>query len=72
MKFISQQLEKALSIEKQKLPEPLNKFSLQYFPVLTADSKKIIFVKRDGVKNFEHEDLFISNYSEEKQVWSES
>jgi outer membrane protein OmpA-like peptidoglycan-associated protein len=71
MKFISQQLEKALSIEKQKLPEPLNKFSLQYFPVLTADSKKIIFVKRDGVKNFEHEDLFISNYSEEKQVWSE-
>lgn len=71
MRFIRQQLEKALSIEKQKLPEPLNKFSLQYFPVLTADSKKIIFVKRDGLKNFEHEDLFTSNFSEEDQLWSE-
>jgi outer membrane protein OmpA-like peptidoglycan-associated protein/tetratricopeptide (TPR) repeat protein len=71
MKFISHQLEKALSIEKEKLSEPLNGFSLQYFPVLTADSKKIIFVKRDGLKNFEHEDLFTSNFSEEDQLWSQ-
>jgi outer membrane protein OmpA-like peptidoglycan-associated protein/tetratricopeptide (TPR) repeat protein len=71
MKFISLQLEKALSIEKEKLSEPLNGFSLQYFPVLTADSKKIIFVKRDGLKNFEHEDLFTSNFSEEDQLWSQ-
>ena len=70
MRFISQQLEKSLAIEKQKLPEPLNQFPLQYFPVLTADSKRIIFVKRDGIKNFEHEDLFTSNFSEEEQLWS--
>jgi outer membrane protein OmpA-like peptidoglycan-associated protein/tetratricopeptide (TPR) repeat protein len=71
MRFIGEQLKKSLSIKKQKLPEPLNKFSLQYFPVLTADSKKIIFVKRDGLKNFEHEDLFISRFSEEDSLWSE-
>ncbi|MCL6261137.1 OmpA family protein [Aquiflexum sp. TKW24L] len=71
MRFIGEQLEKSLSIKKEKLPEPLNQFSLQYFPVLTADSKKIIFVKRDGLKNFEHEDLFISRFSEEDSLWSE-
>ncbi|MCH6200564.1 OmpA family protein [Aquiflexum sp. LQ15W] len=71
MRFIGEQLEKSLSIEKQKLPDPLNGFSLQYFPVLTADSKRIIFVKRDGLKNFEHEDLFTSYFSEEENLWSQ-
>lgn len=68
--FLDKQFEKVLSIEKEILPDPLNQFKLQYFPVLTADSKKIIFVKRDGLQNHEHEDIFVSYYSEEDSIWS--
>jgi len=69
--FLENQLKNVLLIEKEILPEPLNQFKLQYFPVLTADSKKIIFVKRDGLQNFEHEDIFVSYFSEEEQIWSQ-
>lgn len=68
--FIKEELKKGLSIVKEKLPEPLNSFPLQYFPVLTADSKKIIFVKRDGLRDFEHEDLFMSYFSDSEEKWS--
>jgi outer membrane protein OmpA-like peptidoglycan-associated protein len=71
IRFLENQLENILLIEKEILPEPLNQFKLQYFPVLTADSKKIIFVKRDGLQNFEHEDIFVSYFSEVKQTWSQ-
>jgi outer membrane protein OmpA-like peptidoglycan-associated protein/tetratricopeptide (TPR) repeat protein len=71
IRFLENQLENVLLIEKEILPEPLNQFKLQYFPVLTADSKKIIFVKRDGLQNFEHEDIFVSYFSEVKQTWSQ-
>ncbi|WP_194976008.1 OmpA family protein [Aquiflexum lacus] len=71
VRFLQNQMQNVLAIEKEILPEPLNQFQLQYFPVLTADSKKIIFVKRDGLQNFEHEDIFVSYFSEEQQIWSD-
>jgi outer membrane protein OmpA-like peptidoglycan-associated protein len=64
--FLSQQLEKKLTIHKEKLPEPINDFTLQYFPVLTADSKKLLFTKRDGVENHQREDIYVTYYEEEK------
>ncbi|WP_291785305.1 OmpA family protein [Cecembia sp.] len=67
--FISEQLDKKLLIEKQRLPEPINGFTLQYFPVLTADSKKLLFTKRDGLENHQTEDIYVAFYDDE-DGWS--
>jgi len=65
IEFISNQLKKRLFIEKERLPDPINAFNLQYFPVLTADSKKLLFTKRDGIEQHLTEDIFVSFYDEE-------
>lgn len=67
--FIKRELGKTYDIKKQKLAEPLNQFALQYFPVLTADSKKMLFTKRDGLANNEHEDIFVSYFNEDSLQW---
>lgn len=69
MDFIQEALEGPYDIKKEKLPEPLNQFALQYFPVLTADSRKMLFTKRDGLANNEHEDIFVSYYNEDSLAW---
>ncbi|WP_209332012.1 OmpA family protein [Lunatimonas salinarum] len=69
LEFVSEQLAQKRDIRKERLPDPLNRFRLQYFPVLTADSKKILFTKRDGLQNHEHEDIFVS-YLDEYENWS--
>lgn len=48
-----------INIEPQKLPEILNKFKYQYFPVLTADEEYIFFTARDDVST---EDIFVSRF----------
>lgn len=63
--FISSQLDRRLFIEKERMPEPINGFTLQYFPVLTADSKKLLFTKRDGLENYQTEDIFVSFFDED-------
>ncbi|WP_114749143.1 OmpA family protein [Pleomorphovibrio marinus] len=67
--FISTHLSEPLAITKERLEEPLNRFRLQYFPVLTADSKKILFTKRDGLQNQDNEDIYVSYYDGES--WTE-
>ncbi|MCC5936741.1 MAG: OmpA family protein [Lunatimonas sp.] len=69
LEFISEQLGEQLDIHKERLPDPLNGFRLQYFPVLTADSKKILFTKRDGLQNHEHEDIYVA-YLDDEENWS--
>ncbi|GGZ39539.1 hypothetical protein GCM10007049_36040 [Echinicola pacifica] len=61
--FIKVQLENPLLIEKEQLPVPLNEFFLQYFPVLTADSRQVLFTKRDGISPADHEDIYTSFWS---------
>ena len=56
--FLSTQLDKIQTIQKEVLLSPLNEFQLQYFPVLTADGEQILFTKRDGTGNFDKEDIF--------------
>jgi len=68
LKFIEKEMANAKAIDKEKLAVPLNKFHLQYFPVLTADSKRILFTKRDGVERSDHEDIFTSHW--EGDEWS--
>lgn len=70
MDFLAAQLGDSMSIEKEKLPDPLNQFRLQYFPVLTADGEQILFTKRDGTGNFDKEDIYVS-YSDGPEVWTD-
>lgn len=65
--FIADHIRNPMDIQKEKLPKPLNNFKLQYFPVLTADSRKILFTKRDGFQNHEHEDIFVSYYEDDEE-----
>lgn len=58
MEFLGEKLREEKSIKKERLDSPLNEFRLQYFPVLTADGKQILFTKRDGTGNFDKEDIF--------------
>lgn len=58
MDFLSTQVGKEQTIQKEMLKNPLNEFQLQYFPVLTADGEQILFTKRDGTGNFDKEDIF--------------
>ena len=69
MDFLAGQLDHPKSIDKQKLKEPLNKFQLQYFPVLTADGEQILFTKRDGTGNNDKEDIFTA-YLEPNGDWT--
>jgi outer membrane protein OmpA-like peptidoglycan-associated protein/tetratricopeptide (TPR) repeat protein len=69
MDFLATQLGHYRQIEKEKLPEPLNEFQLQYFPVLTADGEQILFTKRDGTGNNDKEDIFMAFVSPEGN-WS--
>ncbi|MEN2282249.1 OmpA family protein [Algoriphagus sp. SE2] len=67
--FLEEQLGNSMSIEKEKLSDPLNQFPLQYFPVLTADGEQILFTKRDGKGNFDKEDIYTA-YSEPDGTWN--
>ncbi|WP_316929161.1 hypothetical protein [Nitritalea halalkaliphila] len=69
--FMEENLKRALVVEKERMPAPLNKFAFQYFPVLTADSKQLIFVKRDGMDHRLDEDIYTSFYREESESWTE-
>ncbi|WP_026944960.1 OmpA family protein [Algoriphagus marincola] len=69
MEFLKGQLGKEMSIGKEMLSDPLNRFKLQYFPVLTADGMQILFTKRDGTGNFDKEDIFTS-FLDESGEWS--
>jgi outer membrane protein OmpA-like peptidoglycan-associated protein len=60
MDFIEAEIRQPKSLTKERLPDPINGFRLQYFPVLTADSQKILFTKRDGLNNHEHEDIYVA------------
>ncbi|AGA80809.1 OmpA family protein [Echinicola vietnamensis] len=64
MAFIQKELKNEKVIHKERLESPLNQFHLQYFPVLTADSKQLLFTKRDGVTPSMHEDIFTSNWDQ--------
>lgn len=69
IEFLTTQLDNSLDIIKEKLEDPINNFQLQYFPVLTADGKQILFTKRDGTGNFDKEDIYTS-FTNEDGSWT--
>ncbi|WP_339925885.1 OmpA family protein [uncultured Cyclobacterium sp.] len=69
LKIIEEGIKDPIDISKKKLTFPLNQFKLQYFPVLTADGKRLFFTKRDGMAAKQHEDIYFSDL--EGEMWSE-
>jgi len=69
MDFLAVQLTKKRAVTKEILPEPLNDFALQYFPVLTADGKQLFFTRRGGTAHFDKEDIYLS-YADSSAGWS--
>ncbi len=60
--FVENLLPQKKEIDKEILPDPINGFALQYFPVLTADGKQLFFTRRGGTSAFDKEDIFVSQY----------
>lgn len=52
------------------LPPSVNRWKLQYFPVLTGDSRRLIFTKRDSDQAYSDEDLVFSVLSD--SGWTEA
>ena len=66
--FAKEHIQKPLDIHPKALPEILNSFPLQYFPVLTADEQTIIYTERDGISFHDDENIVIST-KDENGVW---
>lgn len=47
-------------LDKEELPEEINAFGMQYFPVLTVDESKIIYTIRNNSGPSSDEDIYIS------------
>lgn len=63
--FATENIERAANLEIQPLPDVINTFVMQYFPVLTADKKTIIYTRRLGTEPNHDEDLVISKKDED-------
>ncbi|MFT4031645.1 MAG: OmpA family protein [Siphonobacter sp.] len=62
-RFAQEELKHPLKVEVKRLPQQLNNFESQYFPVLTADRQTLLFTgieEQNGDEN-----LYVSKYTEE-------
>jgi outer membrane protein OmpA-like peptidoglycan-associated protein len=50
----------AAAYKQKVLSDTVNRFFMQYFPVLTADQKELIFTRREGYSDQYDEDLVVS------------
>ena len=62
--FAIEHIQHPIDIDPRPLPDILNSFPLQYFPVLTADENSIIYTVRLGVQFHDDENIVISNKNE--------
>ena len=58
--FSLQNMKVNSQFQPQALSDSLNRFKMQYFPVLTADEQQMIFTRRKGAGQNDDEDLVIS------------
>jgi OmpA-OmpF porin, OOP family len=59
--YAKEKIKQPLPFYPQPLPDQVNRFELQYFPVLTVDQKSLIFTRREGMAAHFDEDIFISH-----------
>lgn len=61
IEYSRQSLLKPMIRETRKLSDSVNRFALQYFPVLTIDNQTIVYTKRDGTGIQFDEDIVIAH-----------
>jgi len=59
-----------LPFNPTSLNEQVNQFAMQYFPVVTADKKTLLYTKRDGNSPYDDEDIMIS-VKDDNGEWGE-
>ncbi len=64
-RFALDQINNPLPFDPKPLPDNINEFDLQYFPVLTADQKTMIFTRRRSRDPQFDEDMVISTREED-------
>ncbi|HYC85632.1 MAG TPA: tetratricopeptide repeat protein, partial [Chryseosolibacter sp.] len=62
--FAREDQKKAAAYRQKPLSDTVNKFIMQYFPVLTADEQQLIFTRRMGFTDDYDEDLVMSSKDE--------
>ncbi|MDW3194816.1 MAG: OmpA family protein [Cytophagales bacterium] len=67
IEYSHRSLLKPMIRETRKLSDSVNRFSLQYFPVLTIDNQSIVYTKRDGTGIQFDEDIVIAH--KKNGVW---
>ena len=63
--FAIENIKDPIDIDPKPLPDIINSFPLQYFPVLTADEQEIIYTVRLGVQFHDDENIVVSRKDEE-------
>jgi outer membrane protein OmpA-like peptidoglycan-associated protein len=59
--FALEGMKKPLDFKPEPLPKNVNRNTVQYYPVLSADQETMIFTSRRGTKPpMDHEDMFVS------------
>lgn len=66
-RFAAEKIQHPLDFNPQAMSKTVNKFPLQYFPVLTADNQSIIFTRREGLSAQHDEDIFVSKKNENEE-----
>jgi OmpA-OmpF porin, OOP family len=60
VRFAGENIQQPVDFEPVKMSERINEGPLQYFPVLTADEKKIFFTRRESHLPQYDEDIYVS------------
>lgn len=68
--FALQNSQQKITYSIEPLPEEINSYYSQYFPVITVDNRSMIFTKRDGYGPYDDEDIVVSQFINGK--WSRS
>lgn len=69
IEYAVEHMQNPLDIHPQPLTKILNAYPLQYFPVLTADEKTIIYTARDG-KSFHDDENIVISQKDESGQWT--
>jgi outer membrane protein OmpA-like peptidoglycan-associated protein/tetratricopeptide (TPR) repeat protein len=62
--YASKNQQLAKQFNQQSLSDTVNCFTMQYFPVLTADQQILIYTRREGNNNTDDEDIVVSRKDE--------
>ncbi|HMQ00422.1 MAG TPA: hypothetical protein PKC24_11625, partial [Cyclobacteriaceae bacterium] len=63
--FALAQEPKTISINPKPLPDVINAFATQYFPVLTADNQQLYYTRRLGLAGGDDEDIVLARKDEQ-------